>query len=186
MSTQTTHYGLTKPDTTDAASISAINGNMDILDGALNDLSEAIAIIQRTDTATQDIEQGTLVIWKGDLCKANSAITSGDTLSSTNLTAVTDGGLNRDLPAALRNVPYSFTYNVPKNSSNFYYKNITSLFNEGEKCYGIVGYSTNSSNVALVCCKTLGVLSNYQLFVELRNLSSSAIESTFRVQLLIG
>lgn len=53
-----------------------------------------IAIVQSTNTATQNISVGQYVIWNGALYTASAAIFSGDTLSNSNLTAVTDGGLN--------------------------------------------------------------------------------------------
>ena len=57
-------------------------------------LRKALAIVQDTNTATRNIDAGKFVMWKGELCKALSAITTVDTLSSTNLEACSDGGLN--------------------------------------------------------------------------------------------
>ena len=55
-------------------------------------IRHSIAIVQDTDTATQDIAKGKYVIWKSDLYKVTTAININDTLStSTNLTAVSDG-----------------------------------------------------------------------------------------------
>lgn len=53
-----------------------------------------IGIVQNTNTATQNITKGKYVIWHGALYTASSAIASGATLSSSNLTAVGGGGLN--------------------------------------------------------------------------------------------
>lgn len=61
-----------------------------------------IGIVQNTDTATQSISKGQYVIWHGALYTASSAIASGNTLSNSNLTAVTGGGLNH-LNSALSN-----------------------------------------------------------------------------------
>lgn len=55
-----------------------------------------LGFVEDTDVATHTIAAGQYVIWKGNLYTANSDITSGDTLSSSNLTAVGDkGGLNK-------------------------------------------------------------------------------------------
>lgn len=53
-----------------------------------------IAIVQTTNTATRAISSGQFVLWKGSLYKASAAIASGATLSSSNLTAVSDGVAN--------------------------------------------------------------------------------------------
>lgn len=94
MSTQTTHYGLKKPEYSDTADIKDINDNMDDVDAALHSHNEAFGIVEDGDTATQNIDIGQYVIWKGALYKASAAIASGATLSASNLTAVTGGGMN--------------------------------------------------------------------------------------------
>ena len=55
---------------------------------------DTVAIVEKTDTATHAIAEGKYVVWKGHLTKASSAISVGDTLSSSNLTAVSDGLAN--------------------------------------------------------------------------------------------
>ena len=62
------------------------------------DYGDMVAIVQTTDTATRDISSEQFVIWKGSLYRASSAIASGATLSSSNLTAVSDGVANNFLP----------------------------------------------------------------------------------------
>ena len=57
-------------------------------------LDEDLAIIQNGTTATTSIAAGSWVSWNGILKKALSAISSGDTLSSTNLGDPTNGVLN--------------------------------------------------------------------------------------------
>ena len=46
------------------------------------------------NTASRTIEDGSFVVWKGSLYKANGSIPQGTAFSSSNLTEVTDGGLN--------------------------------------------------------------------------------------------
>lgn len=53
-----------------------------------------VAIIEDTDIATHTIPTGFYVLWKGVLYTASSDITPGTTLSSYNLSLVTDGGFN--------------------------------------------------------------------------------------------
>lgn len=61
---------------------------------AANNAVSTIGIVQDTNTATQNITAGQYVIWHGALYTASAAIASGATLSSSNLTVVTGGGLN--------------------------------------------------------------------------------------------
>lgn len=53
-----------------------------------------MGIVEDGNTATHTIAAGQYVIWKGALYTASAAIPSGTTLSTSNLTAVSDGGLN--------------------------------------------------------------------------------------------
>lgn len=101
MATYTSHYNLKKPATSDKIRIADFNGNADTIDATMYDnatlgaqLKADIGIVENTNTATHNISAGQYVIWKGDLYTASSAISSGATLSSANLTAVSGGGLN--------------------------------------------------------------------------------------------
>ena len=94
MAENTTNYELVKPGNGDTLDISVINRNMDKLDETLDSLSGALAIVQHTNTATRDIAQNQFVCWKGNLYRASTDITEGDTLSVSNLTAYTGGGFN--------------------------------------------------------------------------------------------
>ena len=67
-------------------------------------LKRCIGIVEDTDTASQAIASNKYVIWKGDVCKSTSAISEGDTLSSSNLSAVT-GGVGNDLAGGIANIP---------------------------------------------------------------------------------
>ena len=65
---------------------------------ALAQTNGAIAIVQTGDNATQTIDAGAFVLWKGVLYTADASIPSGDPFAtsggSKNLTAAPDGGLN--------------------------------------------------------------------------------------------
>ena len=58
---------------------------------------EALAYTEETNVATQNIPSGAYVIWKGDDYVSTQAISIGDTLSGTNLSALTGGGITNDL-----------------------------------------------------------------------------------------
>ena len=60
----------------------------------LDNLPADLAIVESGDNATHNITSGQFVVWKGSLYKTSAAIASGDALSGSNLTAVSNGGLN--------------------------------------------------------------------------------------------
>ena len=62
-----------------------------IVDWIAKKLRALTGIVEEGDTATHTISKGKYVIWQGNPCKASSAISIGDTLSASNLTALTDG-----------------------------------------------------------------------------------------------
>lgn len=101
MASQTTYYNLIKPATSDPADIADINSNSDTIDSALNSLNTQsgnlkfdIAYVEDTNTATHAIDSLSYVVWKGSLYRATANIAVGATLSSSNLTAISNGGLN--------------------------------------------------------------------------------------------
>ena len=61
---------------------------------SLSTVKSDLGIVEDTNTATHTIAAGQYVIWKDALYTASQAIPSGTTLSSSNLTAVSGGGLN--------------------------------------------------------------------------------------------
>ena len=131
MATTTTNLGLTKPDYTDAADIAVINTNMDTVDAAITAANTNITatksdlgIVEDGNTATHSITAGQYVIWKGNLYTASSAIATGTTLSTSNLTAVSNGGLNSlNEHIATRNA-YPFSKAVTAGSVSWFDTNI--------------------------------------------------------------
>ena len=85
MAGSTTNLGLTKPIGTEKALVSVINGNSDLIDAEAGNVRSNMALVQNTNTATEAIAKDQLVVWKGVLKKATSAIASGATLSASNL-----------------------------------------------------------------------------------------------------
>ena len=55
------------------------------------------AYVENTNTATQNIPSGAYVIWQNAPYISSQAISIGDTLSGTNLTAISAGGITNDL-----------------------------------------------------------------------------------------
>lgn len=118
MATQTTNLGLIKPGLTDKIRIAQINGNMDILDNVIGavgntSLQTQMSNAQSSVSALQDglaivsnnnahpaIAQGQYVYVKNHgsldegLYVATTAIAANGTLSASNLTADSGGGLN--------------------------------------------------------------------------------------------
>ena len=91
---------LNKQVAQNTADIAALSTSMGNANGAM-------AIVATGDTAPKAIPAGQFVLWRGGLHTANSAIASGETLSSSNLTAVPDGGLNAvksAIPAVVDNL----------------------------------------------------------------------------------
>jgi len=103
MSTTTANLGLVKPEYSDTADIQKINQNMDKLDGTAGGTMNAIAIVANGNTHMA-VLSGQCVYVRGHaslaegLYVATAAIPANGTLSTSNLTAVSGGGLNMLLP----------------------------------------------------------------------------------------
>lgn len=99
MSTTTTNLGLTKPAYSDAADIADINRNMDTIDQAIAGTDNSIAIVADNNTHAA-ITSGQYVFVRNHgtlaegLYRATANIAQNGTLSSSNVVAVSGGGLN--------------------------------------------------------------------------------------------
>ena len=99
MATYTSNLNLKKPALDDDALITDINNNMDILDAAANGIEDALAIVANGNTHAA-ITSGRFVYVRNHntltegLYVASSNIAANATLSSSNLTADSKGGLN--------------------------------------------------------------------------------------------
>ena len=106
MASNTSHYNLVKPAYDEAADVAVINGNMDTIDSQMysneqgvNDLQNGLAIVANGNTHVA-ITAGQYVFVKNHgtlangLYVATSNIAANATLSSSNLTLETSGGLN--------------------------------------------------------------------------------------------
>lgn len=122
MATTTTKLGLTKPAYSDTADIAAVNGNMDIIDQAIDKTDNAIAIVSDNNTHSV-ITTGQYVYVRnhGSLSEglyvATANIAQNGTLSASNLIAASGGGLNA-LNSAIMNKAERTNYTVAGNSSS--------------------------------------------------------------------
>lgn len=57
----------------------------------------SVAYVENSNIATQNIPSGAFVIWNNGAYKSTQAISIGETLSGTNLTALASGGITNDL-----------------------------------------------------------------------------------------
>ena len=76
------------------SAIGTVNTNITNLGTRISNAESTVGIVQTGATATQNISAGQYVIWNDALYKASTNISSGDTLSGTNLNAVSDGIAN--------------------------------------------------------------------------------------------
>ena len=83
-----------------------------------------MGIVEDGNTATHTISAGQYVIWKGALYTASAAIPSGTTLSSSNLTAVSDGGLNALNGKFARSGTFTLTTRSGTYTDGIYYQNL--------------------------------------------------------------
>ena len=79
------------------------------IEGKSNTAYNSLAYIENTDQTSHNINSGEYVLWHGGLYKATSNISIGAVLSSSNLTAVSNGGFN-SLNEAIANKLQSFGY----------------------------------------------------------------------------
>lgn len=165
MSTITTNLGLVKPAYSDTADVQVLNENADKIDSACGKYQNALAIVANGNTHGA-VAKGQYVYVRGHatlaegMYTAKSAIATNATLSSTNLTAVSGGGLNKvaadlstlntDIATRLKRIgtmggvdPGTYTYELPGNG--FYCALIrkTNALSEGTQ--GLYLITTNSS-----------------------------------------
>ena len=101
MATQTANLGLTLPIGSEKVKRQVINSNNEIIDAAVGKIEDGIAYrLGETNTTGSTLAVGTYVYVSGNstlaegLYTVSTAIGTGITLSSSNCTAVSGGGLN--------------------------------------------------------------------------------------------
>ena len=112
-----------------------------------NAIKRGIAYLESTDTAVNNIPAGRYVFWKNGAYISTSAISVGDTLSSTNLSAVATGGFINALKNELQtqintlnsNIIPCFVYPTSSGENNVIDIDMTAY---ADGLYMIVGFST--------------------------------------------
>lgn len=138
MATYTSNLNLKKPALDDDALITDINNNMDILDAAANGIEDALAIVANGNTHAA-ITSGQFVYVRNHntltegLYVASSNIAANATLSSSNLTADSKGGLNA-LSEQMANLIKSKTFSVTTDSGGNVDINTSNLGYMRNKC----------------------------------------------------
>ena len=114
-----------------------------------DDIASGLGYVELTNTATQNIPAGAYVVWKGILYKATSAISITDTLSASNLSAVSNGGLNEvhDL------IPKEI---VLKPGTNYIGKTILPGYNTGSGNYVESFLIADCTHITAISSITLG------------------------------
>lgn len=113
-----------------------------------DDISSGLGYVELTNTAVHNIPSGAYVVWKGVLYTASSAISIGDTLSGSNLSAVSNGGLNdivSNLPDAM----------VLKPGSNLVGKTILAGYNTGSGNYFDAFFPADVSHINSITSVTI-------------------------------
>lgn len=86
---------------TDNRDVDEAIGDLTTTDSAVK---SALAYLENTNIAVNNIPADSLVIWQNVACKALSAISAGDALSSTNLSALSNGGIANYIMNNLQNI----------------------------------------------------------------------------------
>lgn len=150
MATTTPNLGLTKPATSDNVDITVINANMDKIDTAVAGTPNALAVVANGNTHAA-IASGQYVYIRGHsslsegLYTAVSAISANGTLTSSNVSAVSGGGLNAlndSIHYLMNNVQYNANVdrNTESNRTNVMNFLLENYFNNGRH-FAMVRYA---------------------------------------------
>lgn len=211
MATNTTNYGLIKPGYSDAADIEDINDNMEAIDNALDAKDRSLAVVNTGDTAEANITKGELVYVRGHttladgLYQASEAITSGASLSGSNLTSTSVSDQMHG--TVLYNGSTSTTGNFSDAITNYkfveiYWKNqydyldCTKVYNNYDAFNATFTSHRSNSNLTTVSLCMGRIVASANSFVIDRkvtaNLSSSGVSidtstsNTVTINLIIG
>ena len=139
MASYTGNLNLKKPALDDDALITDINNNMDILDAAANGIQDALAIVANGNTHVA-ISAGQFVYVRNHstltegLYVASSNIAANATLSTSNLTADSAGGLNALNSKITNKLVYKEVHVTPSDTTNYIYD--TGVSNNDYFCVG--------------------------------------------------
>ena len=130
----------------------------------------SVAYVENTNTATQNIPSGAYVIWQNAPYISSQAISIGDTLSGTNLTAISTGGITNDL----RDDTDTLINKLSKTDISSYFEFETGYAGtiEAYLCAGIVFLNVNISTMP-----TLSANSDYQIIGITDNIARPKINT---------
>lgn len=140
MSTLTTNYNLTKPDYADSADIMDINGNMDILDDVVKEVSDKTNE-NTSDVSTLQTDVGTL---QTDVSALQTAVQGKQDSTDNNLTTT-----NKNIVGAINEVNSKFVVEQ-KASSSFTPSGSNVSINiakEGYTPIGIMGITGSNTSI---------------------------------------
>ena len=123
-----------------------------------NAIKRGIAYLESTDTAVNNIPAGRYVFWKNGAYISTSAISVGDTLSSTNLSAVATGGFINALKNELQTQINTLNSKIEDNSTTTLSDSGLgcTYIKRGGYCYArISGTPTTTSNITFTVPKAL-------------------------------
>ena len=141
----------------------------------IDDVSGGLGYVELTNTAVHNIPAGAYVVWKGNLYTASSAISIGDTLSGSNLSSVSNGGLNdivSNLPDAM----------VLKPGSNLVGKVILAGYNTGSGNYFDAFFPADVTHINSITSVTLASQSAVFDPTGKTDLSGSELSLTGNIQ----
>ena len=165
----------------DEQDIAELKTSLNTLDGKVDTVKSDIGIVEDTNTATHTIAAGQYVIWKNALYTASQAIPLGTTLSASNLTAVSGGGLNHLKNDLIKMESYSQsgTSTAAGQTSDYTF----SFSKAGYTAVGVVGFLIGAGGGSTVV--TCQLTSATSAFMRIRNNASSAVTpGTILIQVL--
>ena len=111
--------------TLDGSMVPVSAGDSTTVQQSLAAVKSDMGIVEDGNTATHTIAAGQYVIWKGALYTASAAIPAGTTLSTSNLTAVSGGGLNALNGKFARSGTFTLTTRSGAYTDGIYYQNLS-------------------------------------------------------------
>lgn len=127
-----------------------------ISDSAVTDyaIKGSLAYVENTNTATQNIPSGAYVIWQNDDYVSTQAISIGDTLSGTNLSALSGGGITNNIRDNLNTLNNKVNYDTLINLQQITSSYVTRNTYNGRKFsdYKMLVFTPHENNWARTSC----------------------------------
>lgn len=119
------------------------SGSNTSIKSVIDTLRNDLAIVEDTDTATHAIGYHQYVVWKGNLYRASAVIAIGDTLSSTNLETLSQGGLNGIIERhTTAPTPDTSIISIPAITDR------NKIYKEGDHCKMCVDFTVGNNQIS--------------------------------------